>query len=122
MEWYAAHTIIAFQREDGVGPISVCENIYLVCAQNSHSALGKAKLISDNEVNNNDGTTINGHSAKCIYGGVRKIVTICNERPPQYEARPDDGSEISYIEYELENAEDLKEIISGNSISMNFIE
>jgi hypothetical protein len=122
MDWYAAHTVIAFQRDDGVGPVSVFENIYIVCAESSDSALVKAKLISDSESNNNTGIDINGSPAKCIYGGVRKIVTVSNESPPQYEARPSDGSEISYIEYEVKDPEDLKNIISGGSAVINLIE
>jgi hypothetical protein len=122
MEWYAAHTLIAFQRDDGVGQVSVFENIYIVCADSSDSALVKAKLISDSETNNNEGIDINGSPAKCIYGGVRKIVTVSNESPPQYAARPDDGSEISYIEYEVKNPDDLKNIISGRPVVINLIE
>ncbi len=122
MEWYAAHTLIAFQRDDGVGPVSVFENIYLVCAENSDSALVKAKLISEFETNNTGVDNINGSPAKCIYGGVRKIVTVSNESPPQHETRPGDGSEISYIEYEVKNLGDLKNILSGAAAVINFID
>jgi hypothetical protein len=122
MEWYAAHTLIAFQRDDGVGPVCVFENIHIVCAENSDSALVKARFISDSEFNNNGLIEINGSPAKCIYGGVRKIVTVSNESPPQFEARPDDGSEISYIRYEVATHKDLENIISGEANNVFFID
>lgn len=122
MEWYAAHTLIGFQRIDGIGPISVFENIYIVCAESADSALQKAELISQSELKANKEIDINGNQAKCICGGVRKVVTVSNNSPPQYESRPVDGSEISYIEYEVQNSDDLEKMLFGDSININLID
>lgn len=122
LEWFAAHTLIAHQRKDGVGAISVCENIHLVSAENSEAAWEKAKQLSDLESQDDDGTEIDGFHAKCVFGGVRKIVTICNQTPPQSQARPNDGSEISYFQYEVGSLEELEKIAAGNSGVVNFVD
>jgi hypothetical protein len=122
VEYYAAHTMMAFQRVDGVGPLSVFENIYLVRAANPEKAMERAKQLSESETQANDGVEINGVPANCVYGGVRKLITICNEDPPGNETPPDDGSEISYISYEVGSLEEVEMLASGHSCDIHLID
>jgi hypothetical protein len=122
VEYYAAHTLMAFKRIDGIGPLSVLENIYLVRAANPEKAMERAKLLSELEAQANDGVEINGVPASCVYCGVRKLVTICNDDPPGNKTRPDDGSEISYISYEVESLEEVEMLASGHSCDIHLID
>jgi hypothetical protein len=122
MKWYAAHTLIGFQRLDHIGPISVFENIYIIRAVSEVVALQRAESISALEAEQNDDLSINGNPAKCVCCGVRKIVTISNSSPPQYESPPEDGSEISYIEYEVGNIAEFKKILLGDTGIVTLVE
>lgn len=122
MEWYAAHTMIAFRRDDGVGPISVFENIYIICAESHDIANQKANDISALEIKSNDRLNINSCPSSLIYGGVRKINNVINESQGQRNNILSDGSEISYLEYEFESMNDLEVMISGEPAVIKIIE
>ena len=122
MEYYAAHTVIAFQRVDGVGPVSVLENIYLIRGKSPEEAMESARKLSELEAQNNGGFEINGVPANCVYGGVRKLITICNDEPPGNDSRPDDGSEISYLSYEVGSLEDIERLASGDACDIHLVD
>lgn len=113
---------MAFKRVDGIGPLSVFENIYLVRAANPEKAIERAKQLSELEAQANDGVEINGVPANCIYGGVRKLITICNDEPPGNDSRPDDGSEISYLSYEVASLEDIEKLAAGVACDIHLVD
>jgi len=75
MNWYAAHLIEYFKYRKGKQKLfTVWENIVLVRAKNIREAHTKAKRIGkENEAYDDKSLTVDGHPAKLVFAGVRKI-------------------------------------------------
>ena len=122
MKWYAAHIINAMRRRDGVGAITVFENVYLIKAKSDGEAQEKAKQIANSEIVADSSLEINGMPADQIRCVVRKVVSISNPDPPQYEKRPYHGSEITYLEYEIDNVKTIDHLIANEMVDIRFVE
>ncbi|APG61529.1 hypothetical protein LPB140_00235 [Sphingorhabdus lutea] len=122
MTGFAAHILYAIQRVDGTGPISVTENIYLINADNLDVARAKSRKIMEDEKPAFEGIELDHFPAKLLLSKVRKLVTISNIEPPQEEYPSKDGSEITYLEYEIDRLEVLDEMTNRAGMSIKFFD
>lgn len=108
--WYAAHNLMYVQfKEDNLDFIPCWENIHLIFAQNEDEAFKKAEeLGKEAEGDSNGSFKWAGMPATWVFAGVRKL-TYCNNS----QERPDDKTEITYLEYLLPSKKAIQNIIEG---------
>jgi hypothetical protein len=108
--WYAAHLLMYVKRKNGVaGKVPVWENIVLIKADSEEEAFAKAEERGKKDEGDDDGTFLwAGQPAAWVFAGVRKL-TLCEDS----QKRPADGTEISYIEMELDSEQALADLLEG---------
>jgi Domain of unknown function (DUF4288) len=110
MRWFAAHIVMVVeleQKEQDHFP--AWENVVLVKAASEAEAYRKAEELGRDEEGDDDGTFRWGKQpARWIFAGVRKL-TEC----AQSGDRPEDGDEITYLEFEFKTKRDIKRFVSG---------
>jgi hypothetical protein len=112
--WYAAHLVLYVklkQRRQTRFP--AWENIVLIRARSEDEAFAKAEARDRQDALPDDSFTWNGEQAEWVFAGVRKL-TLCDDP----EQRPGDGTEVSYLELELESKEALKRFVEGEPVSV----
>lgn len=123
MAWFAAHAVctVKFSSEEYALPIPTWENILMIEAESAEIAITKAESIarSKYETGPGDEFTYNGRSAIMEFTGIRKLVSgeLC---PPGTDCHPDDGSEVTYAQYELDDLEDLRKLMAGLPVRLLF--
>jgi hypothetical protein len=119
MSWFAAHLVLYVKlKEHPQKRFPLWENIVLIKADSEDEALAKAEQHGREEEGDDDGSfRWGGRPATWVFAGVRKI-TSCQDP----EKRPNDGTEISYIEMELASQELVEQFAQGQPVSVRFKE
>jgi hypothetical protein len=115
MNWYAAHMIHYFKyRRSRQRSFLVWENIVLIRAATADAAFAKAERLGREEEACDDKTLrVNGHPAKQVFAGVRKLV-LCVDP----ETRPGDGTEVSYTEMMLPSEKAVQQLAAGEPVTV----
>jgi len=131
MTWFAAH-IIMYVRYKNTN-IEQCnyyvfENIYLINSDSVDAAYEKAKNRGIDQEGDSNGTLIfNGEPSELVYGGIRKLIE-CQNSPeklienPFSDNKPEDGAEISYSQFIVNDKNDLIKLINGDPVKIEYSE
>ncbi len=119
-QWFAAHVILYAKLTGAASKsIPVWENVILIQAESEEEAFAKAERYGQRQAG--DGTrpafTWGGQPARWIFGGVRKL-TLCDNP----EERPDDGTEITYLQMRVASDEALEKLLAGEDVGVTYIE
>ncbi len=94
------------------------ENIVLIEAAATDQAFTRAEQRAREDEGDDSGSfTWGGRPAEWIFAGVRKLCKCVN--PTE---RPGDGTEISYLELELESAEQLERFVEGKAVPLQWFD
>jgi len=118
-QWYAAHVVLFVQLKDQPrGRCTAWENIVLIKADSEEQAFEKAEHRGREEAGDDDGTfRWNGKPARWVFAGIRKL-TACEDA----ERRPGDGTEISYVEMQLESEQSVYKLVRGDPVKVQFVD
>ena len=113
MTWYAANLIMYIKLKNGKQDnYPIHENIILIKAKDEKEAYMKARERGKQEEGDSSGTLYYGDEpASMVFAGVRKITT-CEEA----EKRPDNGTEITYSEFEVDSEEKIRSLVNGDPV------
>ncbi len=113
--WYAAHLILYVRLKEGPQrKYPVWENIVLIKARTDEEAFAKAEKRGQEEAGDDDGTfRWGGKPARWVFAGVRKV-TLCEDP----ESRPDDGTEVSYTELEVDSEQAVRKLVAGQPVAV----
>ncbi|MEO8608309.1 MAG: DUF4288 domain-containing protein [Chloroflexota bacterium] len=119
MTWYAAHLIQYFQlRDEPQDHYKAWENIVLIQADSTEEAFKMARAIGTERFGDIDDTLrLDDKPAKSVFGGVRKLVD-CEDK----DLHPGHGTEVTYFEFELDSEEGLKQLIDGETVTVEYEE
>ena len=119
MAWYAAHIIMYVRFKDGKqDKYPVWENIVLIEAGSDKEAWEKSKRRALRYEGDSRGSfTWEGRPATWVFAGIRKINTCVDP-----EQRPIDETEITYSEFGLTTAEDLRKLVDGEPVEVVYVE
>lgn len=114
MSWFAAHIIMFVQlKKKKQRRFPVWENIVLVQANSEVQAFQKAERKGRLEEGDDDGSfTWGGEAATWVFAGVRKL-TMCED----FETRPGDGTEVTYVEFELESLGAVRKLARSQAVT-----
>ena len=114
--WYAAHIIMYVKRKDGTGGKTVVwENIVLLKAGSEEEAFAKAIQRGKEDEGDNGTFRWGGKPAQLLFAGIRKL-TLCEDP----EKRPGDGTEVSYMEMEVESEQAVGKLLEGKPVAVKF--
>jgi uncharacterized protein DUF4288 len=115
MSWFAAHLIMTVKlKGKRQRRFPVWENIVLIEADSKEQAFRKAEHRGRLDEGDDDGSfTWGGQPATWVFAGVRKL-TQCED----FEARPSDGTEVTYLEFELDSQEAVNKLVEGRQVSL----
>jgi hypothetical protein len=114
--WYAAHLILYVQFKNGrQRKFPVWENIILIKAKSEEEAFAKAEQRGKEDEGDDDTFKWEGKPARWVFAGVRKL-TLCDDP----ERRPDDGTEVSYTEMEVDSEQAVAKLVGGQSVSVTY--
>jgi hypothetical protein len=116
VKWYAAHLLFYVQLKlKRQTRYPVWENIVLIKAKTEEEAFAKAEKRSQEDacLQPDESFTWGGEPAKWIFGGVRKL-TLCMDE----HKRPGDGTEVTYLEWEVPSWQALQKLIRGEPVSV----
>ena len=116
MPWYAAHAILYVRFKAGKQRrFPVWENVLLVRARTAREAWRKAQRRAREDQGDSGGTfRWAGRRAEWVFAGLRKVVAVS----ARSEGRLGDGDEITYNEYEVDDAAALERLVAGASVSV----
>lgn len=119
MTWYAAHTIIYTKFKDGnQDRYPVYENIILIEAKTVEEAFEKAaKEGKDQEGDSQGSLTWDDRPATHVFAGIRKLISCVDK-----ENRPNDGTEVTYSQLEVESEEALSKLVNGDPVTVLYEE
>jgi hypothetical protein len=119
MNWFAAHLIMAVKlKRARQTRFPVWENIVLIAAESEAAAFAKAERIGRAEEGDDGGTfRWGGHPATWVFKGVRKLTECVSA-----DDRPGDGTEVSYIEMELDSQEAVNQLAAGEPVALRYNE
>jgi hypothetical protein len=117
--WYAAHVILYMEFTDGnQDHYPVWENIYLLNAETENAAFEKAEAIGRAyEEHPDESFRWLERPARWKFGGVRKLTRCVTP-----DERPDDGTEVTYLEYSVRCKDDLKRLLDSDPVSITLDE
>lgn len=117
--WYAAHIIMLVKFKDGKQDrYPIFENIVLIKAKSEPEALSRAESRGREDESNPDSVfSWDERPAVFEFVGIRKLIE-CSD----FENRPDDGVEVSYSNFEIENEESLHKLVQGEPVSLEYRE
>jgi hypothetical protein len=105
-------------KDKGQKRFPVWENVVLIQASSEDEAFEKAERYGRAEEGDDGGSFHWGKSpARWVFAGVRKL-TECQTATD----RPEDGTELTYTELELDSREDVKRLASGKPVQAYFNE
>jgi hypothetical protein len=115
MSWFAAHLIMSVRlKAKQQRRFPVWENIVLIQANSEKQAFQKAERRGRLDEGDDDGTfTWGGHPATWVFAGVRKLTSCEDSQSP-----PGDGTEISFLEFELDSEEAVRKLVEGQQVKM----
>jgi len=119
MNRFAAHLIMVVKLKKQVQKrFSVWENIVLIKADTEDQAFVRAEQRGREEEGDEGGSfRWEGHPATWVFAGVRKL-TVCDDA----EKRPGDGTEVTFIEMEVNSEEAVQQLVEGEPVSVRFKE
>jgi hypothetical protein len=119
MPWFAAHVIMSVRFKDGKqDTYPVWENVVLVEAATDKEAWHKAERRARDDEGDSEGSfTWAGRPATWVFAGIRKLIMTDYLGAP-----PASGSEVTYSEFELATAEDLRKLVDGESVDVIYVE
>jgi hypothetical protein len=118
MKWYAAHVILYFKRRNRKQRrFRVWENIVLIRARDSEEAYAKAEEHGRQDAFDDPTLTWGGHPSRVIFAGVRKV-TLCVDP----EARPTDGTEVTYIELDLKSEAAIRKLVEMEPVGVEIVD
>ncbi|MEX2140627.1 MAG: DUF4288 domain-containing protein [Pirellulales bacterium] len=119
MTWYAAHIVMFVElKEPRQERFPVWENVVAFRANSEDEAFEKAERYGRAEEGDDGGSFRWGKSpARWVFAGVRKL-TECESLGDRLE----DGTELTYTEFELQSREDVKRLASGKPVQARFNE
>jgi hypothetical protein len=114
---YAAHLILYVRlKERTQRKFPIWENIILIKAKTEEEAFAKAEPRGKDEEGDDNGSfRWEGKPARWVFAGIRKL-TLCEDP----ERRPDDGTEVSYTEMEVDSEQAVAKLVGGQSVSVTF--
>jgi hypothetical protein len=117
MSWYCAHIIMFVELKQATQErFPVWENLVLIEAKTEEEAFEKAERHGRAEEGDDGGSFRWGREpARWVFAGVRKL-TECQ----CLSDRPDDGSEVSYNELELDSRDAVKKLASGKPVHASY--
>ena len=115
--WYAAHLILYVKLKNHTQRnYPIWENIVLIKARSEEEAFAKAEARGKEEEGDDGGTfRWAGKPARWVFAGVRKL-TLCEDA----EKRPDDGTEVSYTELEVDSEQAVRKLVRGQSVAVTY--
>ena len=115
MSWFTAHLVMYVKLKDGTQDrVPVWENMVLIKAPSEEVALAKAEQHGRAEEGDDEGTfRWGGKPARWVFAGVRKV-TLCQDS----QRRPDDGTEVSFMELEVASEEAVAKLVAGDPVSV----
>ncbi|HEV2946656.1 MAG TPA: DUF4288 domain-containing protein [Gemmataceae bacterium] len=115
MSWFAAHLIMSVRlKAKQQRRFPVWENIVLIQADSEKQAFQKAERRGRLDEGDDDGTfTWGDHPAIWVFAGVRKLTPCEDSQSP-----PSDGTEISFLEFELDSEETVRKFVEGQQVKM----
>jgi len=121
MTWYAAHAIMYFKLKQGVQDrIPVWENVYLIEADSEKVAEDLATARAKECEGDSQGTLLlAGKPATLAFAGIRKIVAVSHESDA---GQLQSGDEVTYSEFEVDSEAQVRQLISGDSVHIEYIE
>ncbi len=129
MTWYAAHLIQYFKLKDRPqSTFPVWENVVLIEADSLTNAFSQADEIGQTYYGHNDDSLrLNDQPALSIFAGIRKLVEcqeiVSNDLDYQKaNSKPGHGTEITYIELEVNSQEALDKLVGGNEVEVVYDE
>jgi hypothetical protein len=114
MTCYSAHLLFYVKsKKHRQTRYPVWENIVLISARTVDEAFEKAekRAMEDPCMDPDDTLTWGGKPAEWIYGGIRKLTTCVDE-----DDRPEDGTEVTYLEYEIASKADLETLMNSDHV------
>jgi hypothetical protein len=119
MSWFAAHIIMSVKLKAKLQRrFPVWENIVLVEADSEERAFQRAERRGRLDEGDDDGTfTWGGQPATWVFAGVRKL-TACED----FDTQPKNGTEISFLEFELDSKEAVRRLAQGRQVQMRLRE
>jgi hypothetical protein len=117
--WYAANIIMYVKFKDTAqSKYPIWENIILISADSFDEALKKAEIRGREEEGDAGGSfTWENRPAKWVFGGVRKI-NQCSDVMDS----PGDGTEITYLQMEVDSEESLSKLVRGKPVTIYYEE
>lgn len=121
--WYAAHIITAFRyrephRKRRQRRFYVWENIVLIRARSPEEAWKKAEEYAREEASHDDKTLrMNGVPVTMDFAGIHKVVEVVDPKK-----RPAHGTEITYNEFNIASPADLKRLVAGDPVYVEYQE
>lgn len=115
MAWYAAHAIMYVKFKDGVqDKYPFWENIILIEAGTDEEAFAKAEARAREDEGDSQGSfTHEGRAAEWVFAGIRRLVNCTDPFEP-----PTDGTEITYLEMEVESEDCFEKILKGEAVKV----
>jgi hypothetical protein len=113
MNWYSAHIIMFIELKHAAQErYPVWENIILVEAKTEDEAFEKAERYGRSEEGDDGGSFHWGKEpARWVFAGVRKLTECQNVAD-----RPEDGTEVSYNELELDSRDAVRKLAAGKPV------
>ena len=117
MNWYTVNAILYFRFKDGVQEVyTVWENIYLIEASSFAEARVKGTAAAKETEGDSSGSlTSDDRPCEMVFLGIRKITTCVDE-----DLRPDDGTELTYNEFQLTDWESLQRLSRGLPTALTY--
>lgn len=115
MAWYAAHAIMYIKFKDGVqDKYPFWENIILIEAETDEAAFARAEVRARADEGDSQGSlTHEGRPATWVFAGIRRLVSCVDALE-----RPADGTEITYLEMEVESEECFTKLLNGEPVKV----
>lgn len=119
MRWYAAHVILFVEYKDGVQDhYPVWENILLIyAAEINEVAVIAEKRARQDEGDCDNSYTCDGRPARLKFAGIRKIIECEADS-----GRLSSGREISYGQFEVATADELRLLAEGKEVRVIYVE
>jgi hypothetical protein len=119
MSWYTAHLVMYFRwREGDQDHFPVWENIVLIQAGSVEEAFAKAEQRGKDDAAYDDESLRYGNRPETLeFAGVRALVA-CDDA----DERPGDGTEVSYVELELNSRQELDAFVEGKRVAVVYTE
>jgi len=123
MKWYAAHVLMVILRDGHSQKVyPVYENIFLVQAQSPRAARTAATRLGRFAQKHSGRVKTNGHSAKSVFLGIRKLSQIFGPVDGPVRDDPTHGAEITWNYLEVTGKDSLRRLANGKPVQLKYVE